>query len=427
MDGALRLALSSGTHFTAGASLDLNFQSDKYLLNNSQTTKAAIDALHSRPSIANDFLPNELLPSGHLSSGDYAQYPLASARITSHGFLCEEAAIGLVDPFDLSPYQTNNCIVTDHAGTHLGLFNNAKTIASTGAAYGRHRPVVSNVANGDVLSACFWYQGGTSGRQRFHINGTTGAGNPQMEIGGLLGTLPSAASVTSFGDLTDVEVFNLGDNYYLARAKFTATADITNFGWGLSHDSAVVGENIHLLGQDIKASNVYTTPSYGARAEDNLIIPTSAAILDLAEGFAFIKWTEQDNDFDQGNAPHLLQIGGASSGEGIGVLRENLTGRILLQITENAVLQGEATASKVDIGSTNTIGLTWGSGSARFVINGIYQDDHSVMSPSGYAGVSIGCDLAGGAVCNTLLHRAVIGQTKLSDDDFSAIYNKISA
>lgn len=124
MDGALRLALTSGTRFIAGSSLDLNFEKDKYLLNGALTTN--IDAFHTRSSSAYGEMPN----------GDYRDFPVNSARITRSGYLTEGAATGLIDPTDSSLFAGSG-VATPYTETVLGVFDGAIRVASAGNDFDR--------------------------------------------------------------------------------------------------------------------------------------------------------------------------------------------------------------------------------------------------------------------------------------------------
>lgn len=394
MDGALRLALTSGARFIAGSSLDLNFQRGKYLVDNQLKSSAEIDAYHTRSSAA----------YAELLDGDYAEYATNAARIISQSGYQHEAA-----------------------GTNLATFNPQANSLSGGVAADEVTTGISDVFGGnDAIRLTMDAQPDTGENYLFRIFSTYTA---EIVTGSFFAKLISNTGVTAltpdYGDGGSAGniLSQLVQNEWVRIACDAGTYSASNKQWfDLSASSGTGRLVVELCGFQVEEGLAITSPSDGARPADAMLIPAIANGLNFTEGALF--WKGRMDEYADGRFPRAFSLG-TGWDDVISAIRNNGADTKSLYTRAGGVTGFGKTVTNDD---EFTVGITWRSdGSIAWALG-----DKSGTNPSAHVASATIPDLyiayngSSVAALNGKTERVVGFSKALSDDEFNQVFVEIA-
>ena len=411
---------TTGSHakpspFAQNASLDLRFDRDEYLIKKMRTDRDGFGQHFLRSSAA----------IKQVSNSQFKQLDVDQPRIIqSEAIHTEPDELGLVDPINMSAIINGVVDITPYAGTHLGLFNDGITIASRGALHNNALTMVGDCLANDVFAIQALIKKGTSPSARIHIGGwnnevhyyanayTSGFQNVQR-----------FSNSFAAADPEDMELIPLGDNYYILRAKFTASRDYTNISAHVGPHSAIAGETVHLIALDVKISSAYSSFTSGLRSSDRIQLNSDQHDLNFTEGAMFWKGKilEQSNLF-----PRLALLG-KNWNEGIQFLLNmtNNTANISLRSGAASVASDAIPISQ----EYTTYGVTWRpDGTTRIKVGSkAVKNQSTYLPPNAINNLYINCAASSSETVAALCKRFVGFSTALTDDEFDQRFAEIAA
>ncbi|NBN78670.1 hypothetical protein GWI72_10370 [Microvirga tunisiensis] len=447
--GAIRigvgpLALTRQAPFIPGATLDLRFVADAYLVGGQRATLAGVLARAGTTwSRAGVGLKRDPV------SGAWVQFASNQPRRQSDGLLMEEARTNLVRSPSLvgGVPQTYTAAaaggfpagmallnvppgvsVTTAYGTEAGLPYVDLTIAGTAGSSVPIRLAFENLTTS--MAAVAGEQIAVSAFARL----IAGAAPPAVTAlrlqehdgAGALLVEQVGADIRPALDSTVrrlVHVFTAGTNCQFIRPAFV----ISGFS------GRAINCTLRLYAPKVARGAYVTTPILGAagpvtRPQDVLRFSQAALGMPGSEGALFWRGTVIDSTPTATVSSRILELGGGA--DAVRFIRNFATGVLAVQVTAGSVTQITTSHSVADARNQDvTMGVTWGGGVIRLRIG-----SDAAVSVSGRAmpaitgqQLAVGASAGGSVPVNMLMRRLVGFGRVLSEQEFNSVFARIAA
>jgi hypothetical protein len=198
--------------------------------------------------------------------------------------------------------------------TYKGIFRGAKAV-SAGAVWNRLQVPSLTVTSGQLYTVIARYRAGTSGRANIELRNVAGAVSSSAR--GSIGAL--AVSATGAGPLSIIETVDEGDGVIRTVLSWTPSFTGGSEGSGIGPDSAVVGEDIEVLGLSIQAGAYVNNPpidngNLPATRTGYSYLETGRTIQPVHYGVARARWLALPAAHAAGQFPYVIDLRPADTG-----------------------------------------------------------------------------------------------------------------
>lgn len=437
------LAVTRQAPFIPGASLDLRFVADAYLIGGQRATLAGVLA-RSGTTWSRAGAGLKLDPV----TGTWVQFASGQPRRHADGLLMEEARTNLVRSPSLAGGVAQTYTSAASGGFPAGFaLSSIPSGVSVSTVYGIEAglPYIDLVVSGTAGSAVpvrFTFEGLT--------NSMAAVTGEQVSVSAfarlLSGTLPM--TVTSFrlqehdgGGATLSEqtgpdmrptlnatmlrfshVFTVGAGCQFIRPSFAIS--------GLN--GQVIDCTLRIYAPKVTRGGYATTPILGAagpvtRPQDILRFSQAALGMPGGEGALFWRGSVIDATPTSNTSSRILELGGGA--DAVRFIRNFATGVLAVQVTAGNVTQISTSHSVADARNQDvTMGVTWGGGEIRLRIG-----SDAAVSVSGRAmpaitgqQLAIGASAGGSVPINMLMRRLVGFGRVLTEQEFNGVFARVA-